>query len=204
MTNFLGIEIDYKLTFNAHILSIFNKVSKFQGLFYRLSDFLPLSALLKIYFGLFYSNITYGILAWGCAANSVVDKLFVVQKKIVKIICGKSIYDSSTESFLKLSALKLNDVSKFFCLNHMFKVFRDSNGTYDYLLQFMSSYQPTHEYNTRDRPLRLPTVSKERYRQSFIYQGTKLWNDIPNSMKELNSLYTFKRHCKSLLIDQYK
>ena len=191
--NLLGIEIDYKITFSSHILHINNKVSKLHGLFYRLSDFLPILVLLKIYYCLFYSNITYGIRAWGCASSSVLSKLYISQKKVIKTICGKSIFDRSNESFIQLNVLKLQDVFKVFCLNHMFKIFHTTNDCYDYLLYYMMSYQPTHNYNTRDRPLRLPAVSLERFKQSFIYQGTKLWNDLPNDVKQCRSLFTLKK-----------
>ena len=51
--NFLGVLLDYKLTFSIHIKSILSKVSRIQGLFYRLSEFLPKFLLLKLNYFIF-------------------------------------------------------------------------------------------------------------------------------------------------------
>ena len=83
-------------------------------------------------------------------------------------------------------------------------MFRENNGSFDYLVNYMMNYQPTHNYNTRDKSLRLPEVSLERFRQSFMYQGSKLWNDLPNDVKQFRSLFSFKRQVKKFLNDHYK
>ena len=38
----------------------------------------------------------------------------------------------------------------------------------------------------------LPKVRNETARKSFYFKGSKLFNDIPNEMKDLNSVMIFK------------
>ena len=38
----------------------------------------------------------------------------------------------------------------------------------------------------------LPKVRNETARKSFYFKGSKLFNDIPNEMKDLNSFMIFK------------
>ena len=40
----------------------------------------------------------------------------------------------------------------------------------------------------------LPTVHKEMYKNSFLYLGGKLWNDLPDFVKNSTNIDTFKRN----------
>ena len=40
----------------------------------------------------------------------------------------------------------------------------------------------------------LPTVQKEMYKNSFLYLGGKLWNDLPDFVKNSTNIDTFKRN----------
>ena len=74
IVKFLGVELDSKLTFGPHIQGVCNKVSKIQGIFYKLNSYLPHNILVKLYFALFISNITYCITAWENASMSLTEK----------------------------------------------------------------------------------------------------------------------------------
>ena len=49
-------------------------------------------------------------------------------------------------------------------------------------------------HNTRGsvKNLMLPKVKIETARKSFYYNGSKIFNDIPNELKDLNSVMIFK------------
>ena len=52
-----------------------------------------------------------------------------------------------------------------------------------------------HDYNTRsseNRNLYVPKCNKELCKCSFAYQGSTLWNDLPDEVKESGSLEGFK------------
>ena len=53
---------------------ISSKTSKILGLFFKLKHIFPIYAFIKLYYALFYSNVTYGIIAWGGATISNIDK----------------------------------------------------------------------------------------------------------------------------------
>ena len=39
----------------------------------------------------------------------------------------------------------------------------------------------------------VPKPNIEQFKQSFLYQGSTLWNNLPNDVKKSNSLSQFKR-----------
>ena len=54
-----------------------------------------------------------------------------------------------------------------------------------------------HGYNTREAGsmnVYLPAVHKEIYRNSFLYSGGKLWNELPDFVKNSTNIETFKRN----------
>ena len=51
-------------------------------------------------------------------------------------------------------------------------------------------------YDTRgsDMDLYLPTLHKESYRNSFMYMGGKLWNELPEFVQNSRNIESFKRN----------
>ena len=72
----------------------------------------PKSILISIYFALFHSQISYGLMAWGTAYNDLIDKIFLLQKKAVRIISNVGFNDHTQPLFKKLSILNIRDVLK--------------------------------------------------------------------------------------------
>ena len=200
--NFLGVSLDFKLTFGAHIKKIYNKVSKIHGIFYKINKFLPEHILISLYYALIYSNLIYCIEAWGSASAVYINKLFVVQKKVVKLISGYNILDSSKFLFKTKKILKINDIYKIHCLTYMFKIFNSNKNT-NFLNEIMN-LQTKPLYNTRGNScLRLPKINILRYKQSLIYQGIMMWNTVPSHIKETKSIFVFKKFCKNLIFKDY-
>ena len=76
IAKFLGVQIDNKLNWKAHISHICNKVSKSIAILRKVRSIFPLDILKKIYMSLMYSHINYCILIWGGAEKGIVESLF--------------------------------------------------------------------------------------------------------------------------------
>ena len=85
-TKYLGVVIDSSLSFGSHVDYISNKISKNVGLMYRLAYFVPMYVLLNVYYTLAYPYLIYCNLVWGDSASVHLNKLFLMQKKAVRII----------------------------------------------------------------------------------------------------------------------
>ena len=78
---YLGLQIDNNLSWKYHIDYISSKVSKGIGMIARLRHLVtPFATLLNIYRSLIEPYISYGLIAWGQAANIHLNKVLILQK----------------------------------------------------------------------------------------------------------------------------
>ena len=100
--NFLGIKIDTNLNWLSHTHFLANKILKTAGVLNKLRDILPQSVLTAIYFSLIepglQCHLSYGILAWGHQSN----RLFKLQKRILRIITCSPYISHNAPLFKKL------------------------------------------------------------------------------------------------------
>ena len=101
---FLGLIMDENLNFQAHINSVCSKASS--GLFalWRLSCYCNTDLLLTAYYGLVYPFLSYSVVIWG-ADSLRVKPIFVLQKKIIRLIFGLANTESCRNAFRDNSIL---------------------------------------------------------------------------------------------------
>ena len=83
---YLGVLIDSNLTWKYHISHVASKVSKTIGIIARLRHFIPMNALLNIYRSLVFPYLSYGLVAWGQAAQTHLNKIFILQKCALRLM----------------------------------------------------------------------------------------------------------------------
>ena len=82
---------------------------------------LPKESLKTLYFALIQPHINYGILAWGSASLSTLNKTNILQKRILRTI-NKVKYNTHTDPlFRKSEILKLSDLYVYNILIFMFE-----------------------------------------------------------------------------------
>ena len=85
IANKLTLNIKSNLSWKAHIDYISLKISKTIGIISRLRYYLPLPILLNICRSLIYPYLTYGLVVWGQAAQMYLNKILVLQKRVLRI-----------------------------------------------------------------------------------------------------------------------
>ena len=114
---FLGVIMDEHISWkphkSSHISHIASKISKSIGIISRSSFYLSKSALLTLYYSLFLPYIQYCILVWGSTYSSNLNRIALLQKRVVRII-NKEKFDAHTDPIFKeLKILKLHDIYLF-------------------------------------------------------------------------------------------
>ena len=104
--NFLVLQIDQHLNWNAHIQKCSNKISRNLGVMNRLQRYLPTKILRVLYKSLVLPHLQYAILSWG----SKLSRLSKLQKRAIRVVtCSK--FNADTEPLFKsLNLLKLEDM----------------------------------------------------------------------------------------------
>ena len=87
-TKFLGVIIDDKLTFKPHIDKLESKLSSCIGRLSRIKQCIPQELLIVIYRTLFESHLIFAITIWGHVSTARLEKLFIMQKKCIRILFG--------------------------------------------------------------------------------------------------------------------
>ena len=83
---YLGVFLDNNLSYSDHIDHISSKLSKAIGVMYRLAPNVPTSVLSSLYYALIYPHLIYCNICWGSAFQTHLNKIFLLQKKAVRIV----------------------------------------------------------------------------------------------------------------------
>ena len=143
--NFLGLQLDQHLNWNAHIQICSNKISCTLGVMNRLKRYLPTKILRVIYNSLILPDPQYAILSWG----SKLSRLSKLQKRATRVItCSKC--NAHTEPLFKpLKLLKLEDLLSLNVLKLHYKL---CHGVLPvYITNLFTRIVPgsTHDYDLR-------------------------------------------------------
>ena len=108
---YVGIIFDEHLTFQNHIKILNPKLKRANNLLAISRHYLPKHLLLQIYFGQFYSHLSYGCQLWGQNENYIA-KTITLQKKATRLLSFAHYQAHSDPLFKELKLLKLTDLVK--------------------------------------------------------------------------------------------
>ncbi|CAL4149190.1 unnamed protein product, partial [Meganyctiphanes norvegica] len=190
-TKFLGVILDNKLNWNAHINYISKKISKSVSILKMLKFTFPSNILKSLYHSLIYPYYTYCNLVWGCASNIHLETLVKLQKKAVRIICKAGYYDHTESLFNNLKLLQVNEIYDFNCAKFIYQCY--NSNTYVYFKAKLLTNSSFHNYETRNKnSLRKPHVRLQKFMNSFLNNGIVMWNKLHDSIKESPTTLSFK------------
>ena len=70
----VGVFIDEHLKWDAQFQHINNKITKNIGISFKLRHYVPISTLKQLYYTLIYPYLTYGLMSWGTAYQTKLNK----------------------------------------------------------------------------------------------------------------------------------
>jgi hypothetical protein len=101
----LGIDLDTHLNWKQHLQKISNKMSSFIYALYHLKRVTDFKSALAAYYAYAHSVLSYGIVLWGNSCD--LNKLFIIQKKCVRILTNIDQMESCRPHFIKHKILTL-------------------------------------------------------------------------------------------------
>jgi len=223
-TKFLGVIIDDKLNWSAHILYLTKKLRSAAAVLCRIRHSIPNENYKNIYYALFESHLTYGITVWGGVCKTKMEKIFLIQKHCIRILFGD--LDAYLDKFCTCARVRPYGSQKlgatFHCSEHTKPLFSNNNllavkNLYTYhccieIFKILKFHTPITLYSQlnisqRNRPMSLipPKPSIQ-----FAYTGPKLWNDVRKRLctgleiEGSTKLSLIKNSIKSLLLTNQK
>lgn len=196
---YLGVIIDQHLSWKHHINYIALKISRNIGIISRLRQFVPLKTLLSIYNSLISPYISYGLIAWGQASKSYLEKILILQKRAVRLIYFLPFRTHVIPYFAQSNILPITML--YFKLSSILMLDITTNSAPKNICNLFISTQDIHQYNTRSASSGNYYINYSRlnhHKNSFSIVGAKIWNSIPESYCSLPK-HIFKKKIQALL-----
>lgn len=189
VVKFLGLHMDSKLTWEAHVDYLTSKLSSACFLVRSLRGTVDRSILRLVYTGLFQCHLIYGLIFWGASAHG--ERVFRLQKRFLRLMEGATTIAHCRPLFSKFSVLPLP------CL-YIYKmaVFikcRESQ---------LSRGCDIHDYELRNRGnIRHPYSRLSVSQNDPYYMGIVIFNHLPHHIRSTNSLRLFKNGVHAYLLE---
>ena len=177
----LGVHIDNGLTFKKHIKALCNKLA-FSGHILRRREYnLNLQQRRTIYNAYSASLLRYCVSIWGSTSRTALRPLVVTQNRLIKTF--KKYYKiETTQIYQKLKVLKVEDLSKYEICCLMQGVVNGCSP-----IQNLFSSSDARVYSTRQSTnIQKPSVRLDLMKRDISWFGPHLWNELPNSLKNLS------------------
>ena len=203
---YLGVTIDEVLSWNKQIEILCSKLSRTIGILSKLRYYVPHKTCITIYYSLFQSYILYGCLCWSFTAQYNIDKIFLLQKKCIRLISFAKYYDHTDPLFKSLNIMKVKDIFMLQVIKFMYQFRNDSLP--DSLNSLFRSVRTVHLYNTRfPNSFYVPQVESTRYGHlSLRYKGPSSFNNLLRNTDILNdsiSVNILKIAFKKYVLNSY-
>ena len=142
---YLGVLLDQHLSWEPQIEKINAQLHRANSLLAKARHYLPSPLLIQLYYGQFFSKMTYGCQVWGQSINES-SKTYILQKKAMRIISFSKFQATSNPLFKKFEIIKLPDIIK---LSNMTFVHNVLNKHIPHKFQdIVAQYKVSHSYNT--------------------------------------------------------
>jgi hypothetical protein len=201
--NFLGILVDDRLTWKSHIYCTCRKLAKSIGILRKVKNCFSRSTMLQLYSSFILPYLQYGITLWGAAYKSSLDPLFVLQKKSLKVALNLPIRTSTRDLFLDAKILPLFDLFRLYVSIFMYK-FSSALLPRTFDSFFCLSARQHHHITRFCNNFRLPLFRTVMCQQCIRFQGAKIWNSLPQNIRDSASIPSFKYKMKAFLFDQLR
>lgn len=189
---FLGVWFTEDLSWSTHVNMLKAELSRVTGSIYKVHSLLPTWLKQALYYSLFYSKMSYGILVWGTTTETNYNKLIILQKKILRMYenyRGDRRNLSTQPLFNKYNMLKADQVFYFKLLQLIHRNKLHTTPTYN-----------LSTYNIRNPIRKMPAIRTNYGRQRLNFQINKTLNRKDMFVDFHQPFNSFKCACRRMLV----
>ena len=193
LVKLVGVLIDDNLSFNEHVSKLCIKAARQTNALRRIVKYIPIECRLNIYQAFIFSNFNYCDIVWHFCSNRSTYKIEKAHKNALRVTLND--YTSSYSDMLEvitrptLYKSRIKDIA--------IKTFKSVKGLNPKYMRSLFSFSTT-PYCTRGGSKfvqsKVNTIGFGI--NSFTYQGSKIWNNLPHGVKDT----TCQIACKNLIV----
>ena len=198
----LGVHINNSLNWSSHIESTLKKCNSLLFLLNRIKQYLNVPTRKLFYNAYILPHLDYCCTIWGNANSELMNTLIKFQKRAARSILDKPIETPSGELFTELKWMTFPKRVMYQKDVLMYKIM--NNLAPPYLANIFKS-KDVHDRtlrSTSENLLYIPKPNIELYRNSLAYSGSKIWNSIPEQLRNATSLQQFRNGYLTLVASQ--
>ena len=217
----LGLVINNSCTWKNHLygdadnIGLLKELSKRVGVLKRLRNFIPDKKFRQIVNGIYTSKQIYGLTVfggiWGLPGSMMeqekrssmttkedMRKMQVLQNSVMRIM-SRGRYDTPTSTLLEsTNQLSIHQLVAYHSANQIYNIQRNQFPKYHYNRLFGAMGQGG-DMETRSR---MNIESRVDFRTSlargsFFYQGSRVWNALPATIKTSRNIESFKKQTRA-------
>jgi hypothetical protein len=187
----LGVYIDENLSFNQHCKHVCNKLAQSNYIINRVKNILPRNVLRTLYFSLFHSHLLYCLPLYACTSTKNLNRLKVLQKKVIRTICNVA-YNEHTDPLFKM--LNIKPIEKLiFCTQStlMHSIVHKYSPPALHDMWILNNQRNLDRELRNEQDIYMPRASSERVKKLPLFAFATLWNNLPYE-KTYANVITFK------------
>lgn len=194
---FVGHHLDDKLSWQWHIGALRRKLSFTNYTIGKLKHFAPVEIKRLLYFALFESQISFGIVSYGHSLRKFIKPIQLLQNKCIKLVAGASHGSKNINTLYKmLRVLKFDDLMNLNCNIVMHsQVYKKTTVNLQGIFQELLS--------ERNKSFCLQKTRLKRFEAIPSYCLPKIWNNNPISIKRLQKKSQLISHLKKYFFEIY-
>lgn len=203
VVKYLGVMVDYKLSFKNHVDYICKKIGKRLGVMYRIKNSLTQYARYMLYnaiiLPMFYCCGTILYLSNNCE----IDRLQIMQNRGMRMILNCNMYTRVSDMLECLGWMNVRQLLEYQTLIFIYKI--NTGGMPSYFDKYIIYCKDVHGYDTRRRNnLYIKTANKNMGYNSVFVKGFIKFNELEEDIKNVNNIKIFKIRLKELYQNMYK
>ena len=160
----------------------------------RIKSFLDIHSRKNFFNAYILPHLDYCCTIWGNCGDELQNRVLKFQKRAARIILEKDLSVPSKELFKELRWMPFSERINYKKAILVYKAL--NNICPEYLT---SKFSPVQQLNTNhqlrsfnNKELAVPKPRIEFFRKSLYYSGPIIWNEIPISIRSIESLAAFK------------
>ena len=197
---YIGLHIDELLNWKTHIAYLNESLIKLFGIFNQLKDYVSAKLARQIYYSFVYSRITYGIEFYGSCAKTSLERVQILQNKLLKLLLRLHPLTSTNSLHNKMKILKIKDV---YDLSLCVFVNRNLQGDCPPALKRYFVERNTPHNTCQAGQLDYCRARIELGTSRVQYYAAKLWNLLNHRYKSIPCIYEFKKTLSENIITGY-
>ena len=196
---YLGMIIDETLSWTEHINNLKNSLKKLASSFKIIKHFLPNKSKKNLYYAYAYSKIQYGIEVYGSGKLGPTKQIQILKNRILKTLYNKDWLTPTTLLHKELNLHMVKDIHNLQINKFVYKYLH--NELPPPFMHYFTLNRDTHDHNTRNN--KQIHIDSTHSVHTVKVIGARTYNNIPETIRESNTLNTFTAKLKTHLMKQY-